>query len=272
VSLLQLRFSLGRDGGTRVQAAGGRRKGRGPFAILFVIIIASAVGGFALSQWLTENERVPRACCSMSCRTVSIRSRARPTSSSRRAPASGLRSKRRAAQIGFGRRGSHGDGGPLPTFARGECAGYGNASGSTGFSGMVGHRVTALAPIQCRPSGGLWPFRPVTPGGVAVTRRIHHERSRQGHRRHDYHAVRTQFAQHARFDLSPDAGARLLELVGRARDLIDTVLQLMLQQGSGNALVSVSHCESAKPPTGGGDDDHEQNAKGPRPLRRPPAA
>jgi hypothetical protein len=58
VSLLQLRFSLGRDGGTRVQAAGGRRKGRGPFAILFVIIIASAVGGFALSQWMTENERV----------------------------------------------------------------------------------------------------------------------------------------------------------------------------------------------------------------------
>ena len=58
VSLLQLRFSLGKDGGARVQAAGGRRKGRGPFAILFVIIIASAVGGFALSQWLTENERV----------------------------------------------------------------------------------------------------------------------------------------------------------------------------------------------------------------------
>src|SRR6185369_181736 len=57
VSLLQLRFSLGKDGGTRVQAASGRRKGRGPFAILFVIIIASAVGGFALSQWLTENER-----------------------------------------------------------------------------------------------------------------------------------------------------------------------------------------------------------------------
>src|SRR6202022_2826171 len=58
MSLLQLRFSLGKDGGARVQAAGGRRKGRGPFAILFVIIIASAVGGLALSQWLTENERV----------------------------------------------------------------------------------------------------------------------------------------------------------------------------------------------------------------------
>ena len=60
MSLLQLRFSLGKDGGARVQAAGGRRKGRGPFAVLFVIIIASAVGGFALSQWLTENERISR--------------------------------------------------------------------------------------------------------------------------------------------------------------------------------------------------------------------
>src|SRR3977135_1085591 len=59
MSLLQLRFSLGKDGcAGGHQAAGGRRNGRGPFAILFVIIIASAVGGFALSQWLTENERV----------------------------------------------------------------------------------------------------------------------------------------------------------------------------------------------------------------------
>jgi hypothetical protein len=62
MSLLQLRFSLNRslakDAGGRVQAGGAKRKGRGPFAVLFVIIIASAVGGFALSQWLTENERV----------------------------------------------------------------------------------------------------------------------------------------------------------------------------------------------------------------------
>jgi hypothetical protein len=61
MSLLQLRFSLSKDGGARVQSAGGRRKGRGPFAILFVIIIASAVGGFALSQWLTENERISQS-------------------------------------------------------------------------------------------------------------------------------------------------------------------------------------------------------------------
>jgi hypothetical protein len=61
MSLLQLRFSLGKDLGARVAASGGRRKGRGPFAILFVIIIAAAVGGFALSQWLTENERVSQS-------------------------------------------------------------------------------------------------------------------------------------------------------------------------------------------------------------------
>jgi hypothetical protein len=58
MSLLQLRFSLGKDLGGRVQVSSGRRKGRGPFAVLFVIIIAAAVGGFALSQWLTESERV----------------------------------------------------------------------------------------------------------------------------------------------------------------------------------------------------------------------
>ena len=62
MSLLQLRFSLGKEGGGRSQTtSGGKRKGRGPFAVLFVIIIASAVGGFALSQWLTENERVSQS-------------------------------------------------------------------------------------------------------------------------------------------------------------------------------------------------------------------
>jgi hypothetical protein len=54
MSLLQLRFSLGKNLGARVPASGVRRKGRGPFAILFVIIIAAGVGGFALSQWLTD--------------------------------------------------------------------------------------------------------------------------------------------------------------------------------------------------------------------------
>ena len=61
MSLLNLRFSLGRDGGSRVQTAGGKRKGRSPFALLFIIIVASAVAGFALSQWLTEGERVTQS-------------------------------------------------------------------------------------------------------------------------------------------------------------------------------------------------------------------
>jgi hypothetical protein len=61
MSLLQLRFSLSKNGAGRVQTSGDKRKGRGPFAVLFVIIIASAVGGFALSQWLTENERVSQS-------------------------------------------------------------------------------------------------------------------------------------------------------------------------------------------------------------------
>ena len=61
VSLLQLRFSLNKEGSARVQGGSAKRKGRGPFAIAFVIIIASAVGGFALSQWLTESERASQS-------------------------------------------------------------------------------------------------------------------------------------------------------------------------------------------------------------------
>src|SRR4029077_17728585 len=55
------RFSLGKNGGTRVQASGGQRKGRGPCAILIVRIIASADGGFALSQCVAVSERVPQS-------------------------------------------------------------------------------------------------------------------------------------------------------------------------------------------------------------------
>jgi hypothetical protein len=57
-SLLQLRFSLARELAARAQAPGSRRKSRAPFAILFVMVLAAGVAGFALSQWLTENERV----------------------------------------------------------------------------------------------------------------------------------------------------------------------------------------------------------------------
>jgi len=61
MSLLNLRFSLSKDGSSRVQTAGGKRKGRSPFALLFMIIVASAVAGFALSQWLTEGERASQS-------------------------------------------------------------------------------------------------------------------------------------------------------------------------------------------------------------------
>jgi hypothetical protein len=56
-SLLQLRFSIARELAARSQSPGSRKKSRAPFVVLFVMVAASAVGGFALSQWLTENER-----------------------------------------------------------------------------------------------------------------------------------------------------------------------------------------------------------------------
>ncbi len=57
-SLLQLRFSIARELAARAQSGGNRRKSRAPFVVLFVMVGASGVAGFALSQWLTENERV----------------------------------------------------------------------------------------------------------------------------------------------------------------------------------------------------------------------
>jgi len=56
-SLLQLRFSIARELAARAQGPSGRKKSRAPFIMLFVMIGAAAVAGFALSQWLTENER-----------------------------------------------------------------------------------------------------------------------------------------------------------------------------------------------------------------------
>ena len=56
-SLLQLRFSIARELAARAQAPSGRKKSRAPFVVLFVMVGAAAVAGFALSQWLTENER-----------------------------------------------------------------------------------------------------------------------------------------------------------------------------------------------------------------------
>jgi len=58
-SFLQLRSALLRDGAARSSSAASRRKsGRLQLIILLVIIGAAAVSGFALSQWLTESERL----------------------------------------------------------------------------------------------------------------------------------------------------------------------------------------------------------------------
>src|SRR3569833_344302 len=57
-SLLQLRFSVTKELAARAQGPRGRKKSRAPFVVLFVMILASAVAGFSLSQWLTENERL----------------------------------------------------------------------------------------------------------------------------------------------------------------------------------------------------------------------
>src|SRR5205823_12621549 len=59
-TLLQLRISLAREFTARTQGAG-RRKSRTPFLILFVMVVAAAVAGFALSRWLTENERLAQS-------------------------------------------------------------------------------------------------------------------------------------------------------------------------------------------------------------------
>jgi hypothetical protein len=60
-SLLQLRFSLAKNGAARAGQAPIARKSRAPLVILFVMIVAAGVAGFALSQWLTENERVAQS-------------------------------------------------------------------------------------------------------------------------------------------------------------------------------------------------------------------
>jgi hypothetical protein len=55
-SFLQFRSASLREGGAR-QSTAARRKNRLQRLILFVIIGAAAVSGFALSQWLTDGER-----------------------------------------------------------------------------------------------------------------------------------------------------------------------------------------------------------------------
>jgi hypothetical protein len=62
-SLLQLRSTFGKDSSSRPQSTSRgkqqqQQKGRMPALLLTVMLSAAAVGGFAVSQWFTDRERV----------------------------------------------------------------------------------------------------------------------------------------------------------------------------------------------------------------------
>ena len=58
-TLLQLKISLGRDGGPTPRSPNSsRKKPKLPAMLIGVMLTAATVGGFALSQWFTERERV----------------------------------------------------------------------------------------------------------------------------------------------------------------------------------------------------------------------
>jgi hypothetical protein len=56
-SFLQIRSALAKEVVSRAQPSSSRRKSRAPFMMMMVMLGGAAVGGFALSQWLTEHER-----------------------------------------------------------------------------------------------------------------------------------------------------------------------------------------------------------------------
>lgn len=57
-SLLQLRASFGKEVAARALPSSGRRKSKLPLLVIGVMLAGAAAGGFALSQWLTEHERI----------------------------------------------------------------------------------------------------------------------------------------------------------------------------------------------------------------------
>lgn len=57
-SVLQLRSSFAKELTSRAMPSSSRRKSRLPFMIVCAMLGGAAVGGFALSQWLTEHERI----------------------------------------------------------------------------------------------------------------------------------------------------------------------------------------------------------------------
>jgi hypothetical protein len=56
-SFIQIRASFAKEVAGRAFSSGGRKKSRTPFVFMFMMLGGSAVGGFALSQWLMEHER-----------------------------------------------------------------------------------------------------------------------------------------------------------------------------------------------------------------------
>jgi hypothetical protein len=59
-TIMQLRASFAKEATARASQGSSRRKSRAPMALLFVVLIAAASGGFALSHWLTADERVAK--------------------------------------------------------------------------------------------------------------------------------------------------------------------------------------------------------------------
>ena len=57
-SIVQLRSSFAKEVAARSLPSSSRRKSRLPFMIMCAIVGGAGVGGFALSQWLTEHERI----------------------------------------------------------------------------------------------------------------------------------------------------------------------------------------------------------------------
>ena len=57
-SFLQLRHAMAKELAARSQSASSRRKSRLPFVFMFAMLGGAGVGGFALAQWLHENERM----------------------------------------------------------------------------------------------------------------------------------------------------------------------------------------------------------------------
>jgi hypothetical protein len=61
-SFLQLRMALARDADARSRGQPiSRRRGRVPMILIGIMLLASAVGGFALSQWLGDSQRSQQA-------------------------------------------------------------------------------------------------------------------------------------------------------------------------------------------------------------------